>query len=356
MNTYLVSCFIFNADLRQLNNYPIFLINFTDLLVTGPGFLLLLASQQFIQLHNHLDLKNGGILQNWMAHLRFLVRPHVYSTIVENLSWFWYICLPELLVERLSVYSNGLCSAVLAYERYVMVCKPYEKDQILTEKRRYKTYAVLSLTILFSLLLDGLIRYRTYDFSCSFGFMLIDDVVISRIVSSSVITCLFSIIPTSICIFYYFHTAIALAARKRKVGRNQNLILCFAAICLISTLTFSFGTAFRIYYSLVLKYQLQQKFYKYPVLRNMHLRFLNSNFSGFSAVTNPYLILLSQTDYREPFIKRKKKILKKLGFHNNENWKSGQIWFFTLIGRIRFIKALCLHKLNCITAKNVHGN
>ena len=44
---------------------------------------------------------------------------------------------------------------MLAYERYIMTCKPYDKDIILTDRRRYSTYAVLT-TVIVAIMIIGI--------------------------------------------------------------------------------------------------------------------------------------------------------------------------------------------------------
>ena len=151
----MVCCFLFNSDIRELKNYPIFLVNLIDLVVTGPGFFSLFFSQQFIQLKSSFNSSEQDYLVTWWNGIRDLIRPYAYKLFVQNFSWFWYICLPELLTQRLNEYSNCLCALVLAYERYIMICKPHEKDLILTDKRRYLTYVVLT-TVIVAMMIIGI--------------------------------------------------------------------------------------------------------------------------------------------------------------------------------------------------------
>ena len=155
----------------------------------------LVFSQQFIQLHSSQSSYNENYLVIWAQRSRDLVRPYAHSLIVENFSWFWYICLPELLTQRLNEYSNCLCALRLAYERYVLICKPLEKDVILSDTKRRRSYVALTSIILVMISFDGLIRYLSYDFECSLGFIMHENRnfdSISRLVSSSVTAFFFS--------------------------------------------------------------------------------------------------------------------------------------------------------------------
>ena len=324
INLYLVCCFLFNADIRCVKNYPIFLINLIDLLVTGPGFFSLVFSHQFIRNFkslDDLDYMDQHFILTLSSKLRDLVRPYARSLIVEKISWFWYICFPELVTQRLNEYSSCICALVLAYERYILICKPLEKDVILTYKRRFLTNLAVTSLILALITGDGSLRYLNYDHSCSHGFVFVGNrefELQSRLISSILTAVLFSLAPAVVCMFYYYQAAKILVNRKKKVGRNLNLIICFSGVCFIWVLTFLAKNGFFVYNFLLTAYVPLRKFYKYPLVRNYTLRFLFSNFSGFSSVVNPYLILLGQTDYRKPFLKRKQKILKKFGHGKTE--------------------------------------
>ena len=161
VNLYMVCCFLFNSDIRELKNYPIFLVNLIDLVVTGPGFFSLFFSQQFLQLHFLSFYSDQEYLVTWLNGIRAFVQGYAYNFFVPNFNWFWYICLPELLTQRLNEYSNCLCALTLAYERYIMICKPHDKDLILTDKRRYLTYVILT-TVIVAMMLIGIFSMIAY--------------------------------------------------------------------------------------------------------------------------------------------------------------------------------------------------
>ena len=155
----------------------------------------LVFSQQFIQLHSSTSYYKENHLVIWAQHIREFIQPYARSLIVENFSWFWYICLPELLTQRLNEYSNCMCALTLAYERYVMICKPHDKDVILTDMKRRRNYAALTSIILVMISFDGLTRYLSYDFDCSLGFTFYKNTdleTLSRLVSSLVTIFFFS--------------------------------------------------------------------------------------------------------------------------------------------------------------------
>ena len=155
VNLYLVCCFLFNSDLRELKNYPIFLVNLIDLVVTGPGFFSLVFSEQFIQHHPSSNHSKQGYFVSWLNSVRYFVYPYGGNLFLKKVNLFWYDCLPEMLTQRLNEYSNCLCGLTLAYERYITICKPYDKDLILTDKRRYCTYVALT-TVIVAMIIIGI--------------------------------------------------------------------------------------------------------------------------------------------------------------------------------------------------------
>ena len=316
MNLYLVCCFLFNSDLRELKNYPIFLVNLIDLVVTGPGFFSLLFSNQFIRIIEYSNKSRQGHLVSWANIIRDTVRPFAHGLFVRNFSWFWYICVPDLLTQRLNEYSNCLCALTLAYERYVLTCKPYDKDVILTDKRRYRTYITLTAVIVTMVAMDGFIRYITYDFDCALGFSSGESfdskMIFSRSISEAVTCTIFCLLPAVLCGFYYYQSVSVLFSRKKKIGRNLNLIFCFAMVCLIWWITFLIRYTFIIYITMVALRELPRNFYRYPVIRNYYMIYIFYNFSAFSSLFNPFLILLAQKDYRKPFLDKKKQFQNKL--------------------------------------------
>ena len=211
-----------------------------------------------------------------------------------------------MLTQRLNEYSSGICAILLAYERYILVCKPFEKDKILSDQKRKKYYILATFGILVMTVGEGIVRYLTYDFHCYTGFTFFKGhkfEELSRIISGTVTAVLFSLIPALFCLYYYYHASSALFGRDKKIGRNLNLIACFSAICVIWLLSLLLRYSVVLYQLLVSSYALKLHQYKYPILNNKNIKYLLFNISAVSSVCNPFLILLAQTDHREPFLK-----------------------------------------------------
>ena len=154
------------------------------------------------------------------------------------------------------------------------------------------------------------------DFECSLGFSFFIEshaTVLSRFRSSTVTLALFSVLPAVLCVVYYYRSVNVLFKRKKKLGRNLNLIICFSTICIIWWFTFLVRYAFFVYSLVVSLTAPLRKVYQYPVIRNLYLDFILNNFSSFSSIINPIMFLLAQTDYREPFLKGLEKFRRRPG-------------------------------------------
>ena len=283
-----------------------------DLFVTGPGFFLLFFCETFVRYDSLIDQRYIGpnYFLRWLHELRSSVIPQIHL-FVHNSSWFIFNCLSEILTQRLNEYSGGICAVILAYERYVMVCNPLDKDSKLTDARRKLVYFLATFGILVTTVGEGIVRYLTYDFRCYSGFTFFKGDHFeheSRIISGTVTAVLFSLLPALFCLYYYFNASKALFGRDRKIGRNINLIVCFSAICIIWLLTLAMRYLAVLYQLIVLNYALRLEQYKYPILKNENIKYLLFNLSGISSAFNPFLILLAQTDHRKPFFKLWKRV------------------------------------------------
>ena len=51
-------------------------------------------------------------------------------------------------VQRLGVVSNSLVAAMMSYERYILVCRPFEYQRILSNRRRLVNYLIMIVLLL----------------------------------------------------------------------------------------------------------------------------------------------------------------------------------------------------------------
>ena len=170
LNLYLTCCFLTSSDLRELKNYPIFLLSLTDFIVTGPGYIWKYISEQFIVYHpsNVSPFFSHG--PEFLNNLRTNLQSILQRPITENIDPFWFSCLPNLAMIRMNEYAYGICSLLIAYERYVCVCKVAEKSALLSTQKRKKIYFISTLIILCTTISDGIHSYIKHKWYCTYAF------------------------------------------------------------------------------------------------------------------------------------------------------------------------------------------
>ena len=170
LNLYLTCCFLMSPDLRELKNYPIFLLSLTDFIVTGPGYSWKYISKQFIVYHpsNFSPFFSHG--PEFLNNLRTNLQSILQRPITENIDPFWFSCLPNLAMIRMNEYAYGICSLLLAYERYVCVCKATEKSTLHSSQRRKKIYVFATMIIVCTTIADAIHSYIKQKWNCTYAF------------------------------------------------------------------------------------------------------------------------------------------------------------------------------------------
>ena len=312
LNTYLTGCFLLDSELRGLDNYPVFLLATIDLIVTGPGYLWNFVTHEFILFHpsDITSFISNGI--PFYVKIRAKIRPAVATPITQNIDPFWFSCLPQLAMTRVNEYGFGLCSLLLAYERFILICKPTRKPILLSSTRKKKLYAAVSSIIIISIVLDGVHSYIRQKWRCFQAFTLHGQGIMNTSVQYG-IPILYSVIPLIFCFRYYWHIARVLFRRERKIGRNLNLLLCFAAICLVWTLSLTAKTGmavsafYRAFTSNSVADLMHAPFY-YTYGQADCVRLLFS----MTSIVDPIILLVCQKDYRSPFIQKVEMVKKKI--------------------------------------------
>ena len=139
---------------------------------------------------------------------------------------------------------------------------------------------------------------------------------------SFVLTSLYSVIPAVFCFYYYIQEAQVLLKRHKKIGRNLNLVMCFATICFIWI--FCLGSKIFVKtFNWMVNETSESLFDRsgYAFFQNYGRQEVIILLGSLTSIIDPVLILICQKDYREPFTTRLKKLAKKLG-----KWKWNIIW------------------------------
>ena len=311
LDVYLLCCFLFSTDLRKLENYPLFMLSLIDLLVTGPGFLGQFITRQFIILSEVKSPLLFAYAVPVYSKMRLFLQALIGDYVAKNLNPFWYQCVPSLFMIRLSEYGFGICSVVIAYERYILVVKAAEKDSILTSRKRKLIYSISTLIILGSFAADAIYAKTMNYIKCWFGFRVNTSSHMIRI-PNLCITFVYAVIPALSCVYFYKEIAAILLARKHKVGRNLNLVLCFGTICGLWIFCLIFKTIIISYIwavSATVSFLDRQK---YPFVLNNSSADLVRQLGSLTSLFDPFLILVSQKDYRKPFLAKMELLNNKI--------------------------------------------
>ena len=129
------------------------------------------------------------------------------------------------------------------------------------------------------------------------------------IFSSLLLTTFYSLLPAVLCIYFYCKCALVLLKRSKKIGRNLNLIMCFAAICTVWTICLITKIVRRAYMWYLTQTSTQ-------LIDIFGRSFVSSYGRGeivillgsFTSIVDPVLILICQKDYRKPITKVGEKI------------------------------------------------
>ena len=83
--------------------------------------------------------------------------------------------MPLVLYHRVNEYVTGICTLILASERFIVYCKPDKVDTYLTRTKRKVIYSVATVVIIALTIFEISYRFKTFHhwqyFNCSYGFL-----------------------------------------------------------------------------------------------------------------------------------------------------------------------------------------
>ena len=226
MNFYLMMSLVFTEELRQLKFYPLLLQAFCDFLATGCGGLAL----YIVEANNYRIEKRIDRVFQLFANKKFSDFLAVESTLEER---YWIVCMPRVLVLRLSEYFTGPITLVITVERFLMVVKPHSYEEILSRKNRLILYTTLTLLIVLMTAIDVLIRsdYRLniiVEGFCSHGFWGRRNYIFYSSLATAFV---FFFVPAVTSLALYCVTLQRLIKMKTNVARNRVLTVAFFSSC-----------------------------------------------------------------------------------------------------------------------------
>ena len=220
---------------------------------------------------------------------------------------------------RLNEYGYGLCSALIAYERFVTICKPLQKATLLSsEKQRVFFATVMGLTFSF-FLAETAYEYLTIaHYRCLYLRGGVHRSVLINHLYKFTSSILLSLFPVLFCCRCYYATARVLLSRKKKVGRNLNLVFCFGATCVVWILALM--AKFTAHGFFILNSAMTVGgVHTAPSTLKIFQFSLISLLGGITSIFDPILILVSQKDYRKTINKSFQKLREKLPCKSDGN-------------------------------------
>ena len=133
----------------------------------------------------------------------------------------------------------------------------------------------------------------------------------TRLATAIITGIVFSVIPGTFTVAFYSQIAAVLLKRKRKVGRNINLVWAFGMSCLFCFLSNVISATALIYDFLVFTYIPMYEVYNYQFYTNLAYRQLSDYSTVLNSVFNPFLLIIILQNYRKPFNKFIDKLIHK---------------------------------------------
>ena len=218
LNFYIVVAIFIENELRCINMYPIGLQASCDIL-TGLAF----AHESFLRILIHTESFSyayTGSLAEWFRSNSFF-HPDYYSNFSVGL---------RFCRDKLNYYSTGYCIALIAIERYVIVCKPFKVNEILTTRNKYLSVFFLNLLLVASSTREILCRNV---FSAFFNRTIREYMCFEDVNESIWEAFLFFLAPSIITCVLYASVGFKLAKVSSNQSRNRDLTIAFLISCLL---------------------------------------------------------------------------------------------------------------------------
>ena len=212
--------------------------------------------------------------------------------------------MPHLVLVRVNEYAFGICSFLLAYERFVCVCKVTQKSTLLSGKRRRKMYFLGTFSIISITIADSVFSYLKSNWNCIYAFdQSVGFTPVRVVIISLCLLFVYSLIPATFCLYYYYNIIRVLVNRSKKVGRNSNLITCFATSCFVWIFCLVIKTVHRIStWAILHKGDGAIEHLDNSLIKNRGFQEVMVLLGSVTSIIDPLLILVCQKDYRKPFL------------------------------------------------------
>ena len=216
LNSYILVAICVESELRCLSMYPIGLQVFCDI---WTGFAFARDSLRRIVIGKHINSIYEYTLFGLNAYL-----PTPIQQINTTLLLF---CR-----DKLNFYSTGLCIALIAIERYVLICWPFHAKQVLTKKNKVMGSVGLTITIIAASLRYFVCWTRPSEETFrSFLLSLYPYLCLSGKREALLDIIIFFVIPALSTIFMYLCVGLKLRKAISNQERNRDLTIAFFLSC-----------------------------------------------------------------------------------------------------------------------------
>ena len=178
----ILTAILANDELRKITMYPIALLSSID-------FITNLYAIPMIQFEIHLGRYDLHVNDNNFPYKQFV------NAIYESRDLFFDLfdkpyklmltlgylfgnhlfilsCVPWFILHRLTEYFYGPILSLVAVERYIMTCRPFDAKRLLTDPNRKRVLVILTVSLLTISLVDCVVRYKLGQFYwfCTTGY------------------------------------------------------------------------------------------------------------------------------------------------------------------------------------------
>ncbi|XP_075251809.1 uncharacterized protein LOC142344164 [Convolutriloba macropyga] len=286
MNLYLVLAVLISKKLRKLQYYPVFLMALGDLVCSGFAAL-------FHFLVENSNQENDDYY--WLNQFFYYFR---HSTV----KIFWLTCVPLVLYHRINEYVTGICTLILATERFIVYCAPNKVSVLLTPRMRLITYLSSTVFIIAITIFEIVFRYKTFNhwqfLNCSYGFVPGFNASFYSMIVTGII---FFAIPALVSIFMYIRIFMVLFNAEGRKLRNRIVTIALGTSCLIWVALWSLKYAFQTAHFLF-SWHFWEVHLENPKLAMTVSQDTAQFFPIFSSVTNPFVLLIVCSVFRKPIM------------------------------------------------------
>ncbi len=226
-------------------------------------------------------------------------------------NWSYFtMCLPVLMYHRVNECVTGMCTLVLAAERYIVFCQPQNIERFLSKTNRKVIYTIMTIVILCVTCFEATLQMFNFYFfwhsDCMYGAL---PGFYGQLLSTVLSAILFYVIPAIASVTMYALIIKNLLQIQTQRSRNMIVTFALACSCLLWAILWGLKYVFQLVQFITWQFFDYEWFYENPtaalIVSNQTAKF----FPVFSSVTNPFVLLIVCKVFREPAVDLVRKCL-----------------------------------------------